>query len=342
MDKNLSKSFNFLRFPLAVLVVYLHIMPVVNPGNVPIFDSVGHQIYFYTNILVNGIAQAAVPCFFVISGYLLVRNINKLTPTIYWQKVKNRFVTLFIPYILWNLLAAIYLYLTHQINGFPSFEFLFLAPANFPLWFLRNLIVMVLLFPVFYYVAKLGGSLVFILILGGYISESALSLYFNVPHFGWMEYLSCFFFFAGIYAGMNKWNLQRISAPTKIYVWLSTACLFFIRFLPFPEIIKISNNLTLVLLVVSCFLLADSVVKHFKTEGLPILASATFFIYLSHKLGATYIAKKALTIMPVTGHWSELIVFIVAPLLAVIICLIVYSVVKKLLPNGVHPYIGIK
>ena len=71
MDKNISKSIDFLRFPLAIAVVFLHL-----PGQYTNWSE--WSWYSWANfsgcdilsLSTNVLFQVAVPIFFFISGYL--------------------------------------------------------------------------------------------------------------------------------------------------------------------------------------------------------------------------------------------------------------------------------
>lgn len=103
------------------------------------------------------LVKVAVPAFFVMSGYLYFANVEKLTKEVYWQKLKRRVKTLLIPYIVWNLLMALKL----QEISLATF----IAPANMPLWFLRDLIMVSMVTPILYIgVKRLGWWLALILV----------------------------------------------------------------------------------------------------------------------------------------------------------------------------------
>ena len=61
----------------------------------------GNILYF----IQEAICRSAVPVFFIISGYLFFQNITEFKKEAYSSKVKSRIRTLFIPYLLWNLIA---------------------------------------------------------------------------------------------------------------------------------------------------------------------------------------------------------------------------------------------
>ena len=106
-NEHISKTISFLRFPLIVLVVFIHsyiMMPYhgsdVTASEVPIF----YNIEF---LLSEIIACIAVPLFFLISGFLFFYRLQGFNQAKYFEKIKKRFKTLFIPYLFWSVFAIL-------------------------------------------------------------------------------------------------------------------------------------------------------------------------------------------------------------------------------------------
>lgn len=194
----LSATITFVKFPLAVLVVILHAniltKPVENIGitvdlasEYPVFAAV-------TWILSRFLAYLAVPSFFVISGFLLFYNVERLDISTYRSKLQRRIHTLIIPYIVWNIIYFVVLWIIdpknlplftiydvyHEWNPIRLLYEVFVRPLDGPLWFIRNLFAMVIISPLFYWAARKVGLLVPLLLLcttqfaGNSIIESLL------------------------------------------------------------------------------------------------------------------------------------------------------------------------
>ena len=144
------------RLPLIILVTYAHSYGAIREGY-SLLRS-GWDTYEILKILVSQtLVKVAVPTFFIMSGYLFFANVERFTKEIYFQKIRRRIKTLLIPYVVWNFLMAVKL-------GEISLN-TFIAPANMPLWFLRDLMIVSLLTPFIYLgVKRLGWWLVAILI----------------------------------------------------------------------------------------------------------------------------------------------------------------------------------
>lgn len=169
----LSASINFMKFPLAIMVIVLHSTLIGKPIErlgIDNLDAIAPLYAPITWFFGNFIGNCAVPIFFIISGFLLFYNVDKYTAGIYAHKMKNRFHTLLIPYLVWNTIYLILFYVIGQNNVILSevpelyggnisiSKFLYIAyvrpPVDGPLWFIRNLIVMDLLSPILYVIIK--------------------------------------------------------------------------------------------------------------------------------------------------------------------------------------------
>ena len=120
-EQLLSKTITYLRFPLIILVVLLHTIIIdqncfgkilIPHGKYPIFDIILH-------ILQRNIGDISVPLFFFISGFLFFYHIENFDIAIYKKKILKRIKSLLIPYLLWNTLFFLYLFIFFIY--FPSF-----------------------------------------------------------------------------------------------------------------------------------------------------------------------------------------------------------------------------
>ena len=113
------------------------------------------------------VVRLAVPWFFVISGFFLIKNLEIPEYTglvarvckifLWWRKsVGKRLLTLGIPYLLWNLIYYIFklatgkygfdlLHCLSQLTGYDPYE----VPACGQFWYVRCLLVYVVVAPVF-------------------------------------------------------------------------------------------------------------------------------------------------------------------------------------------------
>lgn len=168
----LSKTIQFVRFPLIVGVVMIHsgLENCINTADYPIFSTIQFLIS-------RVIARVAVPLFFFISGFLFFYKVDTFTLHTYFSKLKKRFRSLLIPYIFWNLIILLGLWSLQTL--FPSLfnrEQLIReygicdwlrcfwngpvenVPINTALWFVRDLMVMCCLSPIIWILVKKRGG----------------------------------------------------------------------------------------------------------------------------------------------------------------------------------------
>lgn len=151
---------SFLGFILSILVIYAH------SYNTELFMIPSKNIlYSIENILASKVAQTAVPGFFMISSYLFFRNINI---KVLAHKLLRRFYSILIPYMLWNFIYYIGYFIASHIpyvseivgKGIISFNInglifaIFLHKYNYVFWFILQLILLIIISPILYFILK--------------------------------------------------------------------------------------------------------------------------------------------------------------------------------------------
>jgi len=106
-----SKVIHTLRFPLICLVVCVHSFSFIKGWNVDalsLLNISGADIYSLFCISISmTLAHIAVPTFFVISGFLFFKGLERWNWDIYKGKMRKRIYTLLIPYLIWNTIFII-------------------------------------------------------------------------------------------------------------------------------------------------------------------------------------------------------------------------------------------
>lgn len=170
INRSLSESISFLRFPLIVLVVCIHV------------DRI--RSGFFETWWVETVCSAAVPCYFVISGILFFK--SGFNGELYRKSLRRRVGSLLVPYLAWNTIAIIFIALKNYtayhftlpniLAGLWDAHYSFIeasghSPMDFPLWYVRDLMVCCVLSPVIFFLIKrtnilLPGVVLFLWILG--------------------------------------------------------------------------------------------------------------------------------------------------------------------------------
>lgn len=248
-------------------------------------ESAWFLLHFY------GSAGAVIAFFFAVSAYL-----TPVRPHL--RKVVAKVTALAIPYIIWNLICAFGLRdeaSLGRIFGFGSPDALC---ADYPLWFVRDLIFLLLLMPLY---ERISGLVVAI---------SALLLLCPPPP--WLpDFLasiplprveSWLFFSAGLVARRltaDTWR-RLILASSPLWLGLSCAALF-IR-MPQPELFSFVNIFSLL----ATGILLERCVRErlWAGEALRLSAKASFLCYAAHAPILIILGKAAAQLCPGTGTQS--------------------------------------
>lgn len=198
--KEISAKFANMSLLCALMVVGIHIGTHCAEGS-----AAYYAIEFLGG---NGILRLAVPFFFLASGYWLANSYENGRP--YKVQLAKRVSTLLVPYVLFNLLWVVFTFVTTrelQIHSVSSaIRALGLNPMERPamgfLWFVRFLMILVVVSPLLYRLARCKISKVLLpvfFVVAGVIFMFSVS---NKEWFLFFEYGFCveglFCFFAGM------------------------------------------------------------------------------------------------------------------------------------------------
>lgn len=154
LSKEESNFINFLKIILILGVVLTHTAIVV-PLPHDYTNTTYNFIYFQQEVL----GEFRVPTFFLISGYFFYKT-NIVNISTYKSKIKSKLSTLLVPYIIWSIIAIIlhiiYDLIKHHDSSLFSLKTFFKSflfyngdivhqfPINGPLWYIRDLILIII------------------------------------------------------------------------------------------------------------------------------------------------------------------------------------------------------
>ena len=369
-DTTLSNTIKYLRFPLTVGIILAH-------SNLGRLGFVVHGVqygmnypdwYYYFNVLFSEVlACLCVPTFFVVSGYLFFYKTD-FDEKVYIQKLKKRFRTLMIPYLLWNLIALL-VKATKMLPIFSSIfqnmgniEFRFSLirlfrtffyddgnsglfidhfqiihvttplPINGPMWYVRDLMVIILLTPLIYWLTKkfkywfIIGLAIYLYLFGHLLlpEGSYLSLV--------IDYM--FFFSWGAYYSINKQNLtsemQKLKYVTYIFIPAIFIDLFTIDtkyntyiFLPY-----------IIIGIISIFIITSILMEKGKLHINNTLANCSFFVFALHSLILNDLGKLLFIACQLNDTPLILLfLYIAIPTITIVICVWSYKLLNKYLPT---------
>ncbi|MCF0210069.1 MAG: acyltransferase [Bacteroidales bacterium] len=361
-DKLTSKTIKFLRFPLACMVVYIHYVPMLftSPTNVGewCFDILA-------STLSHTLSSIAVPTFFLISGFLYFRKISEWNKTVYFTKTRSRFKTLIMPYIYWNIIyIVVYVLLEFTYHSPTLNEFLqthlswhalwdsshwegglwcfgiFDSPCNtgpvlLQFWFFRNLIVIVLLSPIIYFLIRRLGKWLLAILIFCYLS--------NI----WIQYsplsITGFLFFCiGAYLSINQLDLVRTFMHFEKIVYTITSITFIVVLFSDiynqPQLIAIVKPWFNLAGVISAICVASRIVAKWKCETMISLASTTFFIYATQNIliydySRTGINKVLGWVLCTDSVTFQTLHLVLTPIVTIVVCILLFYTLKRFTPR---------
>ncbi|MCL1665345.1 acyltransferase [Elizabethkingia ursingii] len=338
-----SEVIELLRFPLIVLVVFVHMLPFEQkPLNL---NLDGENIYnTITELISHYLGRLPVPCFFLFSGYFFFFKISKLNTEIYFSQLKKRIKTLLIPYISWNIIYILLVYLKNIVSYMldKNFDEIYMGikdlslynifwglPINYPLWYVRDLIVMTIAAPLFYYLFKYTKFYGLLIILAIYLS----TIEFNIPGLGTT---AIFYFGLGAFMGLYKKNmLSIVISYRKISMLLAVIALGFVGYYNASEYEEYWVRIFLIFGIVVLLFGGYKCLTHEKLKKVFILLAPTvFFIYGSHMIYILGWLKGALLKSPLSiSNLGMLIGYFIIPFICICIILIIYRFMEKYCPK---------
>lgn len=324
---------------------------------------------YLINLISYVIASIAVPLFFFISGYLFFKQ-NSFNMSIFRQKLNSRIKSLVIPFFLWNLIAIIFqavrllpvfsslfpgaykteikFSIVRLFNTFFNNNLqngIFVSPVEYtmtetineaypidiPLWYIRDLMVMVVISPLVYWlVKKLRVS--YIIIIGAFWCINKVFF----PEGGYIVMLSTalFFFSWGSYFGINGINfvvkMGKFSRFIFLYMLLAIADMFTI-YTPYNFII---HNIGILIGIVVVISLSANRLANGRIRVNNLLLTSTFFVYALHKLIIDDVAKILFSVSHLPDNTYVMLVFyLMIPIITISLCIGLYYMLNRFIPS---------
>lgn len=289
------------------------------------------------------LGETGVPGFFFISGFLFF-----LSKKTYSQKLKTRVHTLLIPYLLWNLILLI-LYLVAWAIGYPqdingrsltdytfidylrlfwdrgSFDNGNFVPLLCPLWYIRNLLIMSILSPFFYYFIKYARELFLI----------SVTVWWLLSYHNAFIPQTILFFCIGAYFSIFDTNpLQIFSKYKKTFLILFTvfAICDFISHTVYDTPINLQiHRLSLIFNIPALLILADWCIQHgYHNKLLPFSA---FIVFCVHYPIVVLLRKISIGQFADAPDVIHILLYFMCVIISTLISLVIYLFMDKYLPN---------
>ena len=343
MTQYLSDKLRVLSLTSIILVLYIH-------SGFHADEIEGMVMNDRVQEFVSGMmGRCAVPLFYVISGYLFFLKVPEGMISIY-GKIKKRIRTLVVPYIIgclffvgFGVLMAVLPGVSKYINRsvMPLFSkpleeilrSIFYdagngSPCAFQLWFLRDLILIVVTSPLWYLCLKH--------LKWGFVAVVFVLTYWDVPH---VPFFSLFWFVLG--GQLTKVRIESEWIYGIRSAELLALCLFLVLSilqLVFPDIVDWSLlRIPIILLgIIGIWGLYDAFVEkkfclsHHKWLG--IACQFTFFIYLFHE-PTLNIVRKLIVVVLSKNELGYLTSYLLSPWIFTVCAVFAGLLFRKYLPR---------
>jgi len=330
-EHEIRQRISLLRILMIFGVVLLH-----TPPYVPIAEVGTHPFDLLKALFQHAVFRTTVPVLTCISGYLLFRASLDQQPR---KLALKKFCTIVVPFLFFNLilLAAADLLqnglhvrlgdtvVPNDTRGWMNAAFgLTASPINYPLNFLRDLIALMLLAPLFGWMLRrcpwlgLGGVLlVFLNNLDG--------------QFVLRDVMAPVFYIGGL-AAVRKWNLCALDRYAPVCLAL------FVGMCAAVVLLRIAN--TNYLRLVAPFLIWPAAALLTPTRigaWLGRMSKYSFFIFVAHApvLMVTWLAWR-----PLAAHLPYPVYWIAAPVVTTAILVLLYRLAMLAIPDLFGTLIG--
>ena len=337
-----SKAIDLLRFPMAVAVVMLHYSTTVIIGATGVFHAI-------CVIFQEGICRLAVPCFFLISGYLFFHQLQEWDWAVWRNKMRRRVRTLLVPYVLWNIIAFIAFWLyargsgnsisVHQyfadcggikmfwgINGGIPLS-IRAVPLDFPLWFIRDLMYFTIATPLIYlFITKTKRY-------GVWLVSAVFLFARGIMPEGFV------FFLLGSFFQLERKNMCEWAWPRRLALCCSALLLLIVfYYLNVNEIDywgRFIKNCFLFVGVGAVFCVAVWVLRRWKMKINPLFVRSSFFVFATHEI--LILNKIAVPLVnrmvQLSGQAGDCLRFFLIPTFVGGMCIALYYIMNRIFPR---------
>ena len=347
-----SRSLDFLRYPLAIVVLVVHTCSAHNFTNngcdtdLLDFGAVRWLFLFVRAFL----SDQSVPVYFFIAGYLFFLNIS-LTRQIYTRKLRNRFRSLLVPYVLWNLLAfaatlpslpspdagtvvrrigAALIGVAHEPDGLTF-------PADAPMWFVRNLMVMAAATPLLAWLLKRTGG--WCVAFFGIVWALPATRHLG----GWQLQEAVFFFSWGAWMSRGRREMmaefgrfRRVSFAVYPTAAIAAALLSG----PYPQAAYACKTVAIVSGLFFAYNIAAAIVSRHRTTAATRLAPAAFFVYSSHYIILAPTSRALASIIGPASAATGLAYYLLTAATTAAIATGAYAAMRRYTPRLLSPLVG--
>lgn len=310
ISKICSSTLSKIRAICIILVVFVHsnVAHLVNSQNAEICNSFVQNITNFPRLNIM----------LVLSGFFFFCKENTLTRNIYIKKIRNRINTLLIPYVLWCLFGYAYNKLAgvdYEGNILEQIQHILWGspivtghPSGRALWYVRNLMVFVILSPLYYAIVKYLKHFTLII-----VTITSIYLQTDFPFFS--PYI-----LLGAYISINNFSIEKICNKISL------------KFI-IPLTIAIYATKCFVPSIIETIVFTILLYKIFEKISVPnILISSSAFLYMSHYYITSPLRNLLVSILPNNVSFN-IFAIIATWFISCTLCILTYMIMKKYTPK---------
>ncbi|WP_299311844.1 acyltransferase family protein [uncultured Aquimarina sp.] len=345
MDQAVSNKIRILSFFSIFMVVVCHAYNLTGLS----IETNRNVAYYIEYLFALELSNIFIPMFFFISGYLFFKN-HDLTVSTFKRKIRNRFKSLVIPYVLWCALWFLIVYAIqfipilsgffeqplHQMPAWRQAWLAFVDPINYTFWFIRELIFYIWITP-FIYLGIRYLKFFFLVFLFALLFLKQPSLFF-INKIYLFQFLGLFSFSCGAYTSISKFNIiSNFKNSTYIYSLLFWAvliiCNFYVRdaYAEGYWVSILCKRITMFVGFFTVWTWYDFINSKYEFRNKQ-LYGYRFFIYAAHGVALTYFTKIYVKYIG-ENDLILLIFFFVSPILATLVCVGFAKLLHKQVPK---------
>lgn len=326
INKPISKKIDFLRTLMIVFVLFIH--------NTNTISGVKEQLPFFWAIqqISLFLFSPAVPLLYFISAYLLFMKKRN-----YWEIIKKRIRQILVPFLLWPTIILI-LYLSFNYKNIRSYDFIDYLDAYLGIfnrkgmllphfWFLRDLFILTLLYPIFSK-NKVLDFIVFGLAIIWLLSGKSFIIGYN----------SLFYYMLGYFAAKYNfsWYVNKTKKTVLFFIISLLLSITGIIFIYLWKDLVIMQNLIIISLGIFYIIIANYCIGNFWEK----LKKYSFWIYCIHlpilmtvfiKLLNIFLKLESLNVIIkniciITGYYS-------IPIFTILSAILIAKIVRIICPK---------
>lgn len=271
MDRMLSNKLKIASLICTLMVIFRHSLNMV--------AFYGGEKYAAENVYtietcISILTEIAVPYFFLVSGFFFFRTDFYSSGT-YINMLAKKGMSLLLPFVIWNIIGAIILFAAGELPVLEKWSDYFwglvLSKYDVPLWYVRNLMMMTAVVPLYYWIFKIDKWHIYTI-----VGIGLLLWWWPVDCAWWSTEGWLYFFLGGVLQRFKRaveWKM-----PVGVLVLLTVVWLSFCFFRP-KWCIPMNKATTLMGII--CFWQLLNYTTSVWNRLLP-MAKYSFFIYVLH------------------------------------------------------------